>query len=68
MKDDLDYQNLQLDGISIIFGQTYFRKTFFKENPQCKGCLHVDINVMDYQIYPATKERCCKTCEKYKGW
>ena len=70
--DDFDYDfewsEFKLDGLSLLFGQAYFKRQFYGDNPQCKGCKNIDLLVMDYQIYPAYKKRHCLTCDKYKGW
>jgi hypothetical protein len=59
---------LKRDGLSLLFGQSYFRITFYETHPQCKGCKHIDMLIMDYEIYPAIKERHCKSCDNYNEW
>jgi hypothetical protein len=60
--------SLRLNGMQLLFSQVAFKKEFFADKPQCRGCEHIDVLVMDHEIYPAFKKRHCEPCEKYKGW
>ena len=61
-------KGLNLSPLDLMVSQAQFRLDFFEMHPECKKCQYVDIPVMDYWIYPATKERHCKICDRYKGW
>ena len=57
-----------VDAFDIIFGQLYFRREFFKKNPQCGGCEHVENWILDWNIYnQVIKEKYCNSCGKYEG-
>ena len=62
----MNFKDLKLNNVQMMFSHVFFKMQFFEDNPQCKGCERVDKRVMDYQLYPAIEENYCKSCEKYR--
>ena len=59
----------KVDAIDMIINQSVFSVCFFKDNPQCRGCEHVEQLYMDFAMYNRwIKKDYCLKCKHYTGW